>query len=184
MVTLFLLIVLMVGIKVRFAYNYEYDYFSLNVIILNRIYVLKIRLEIFDGILYYSINGSVPKRVTLPEKKENVKTDVKFPRINIYDADINVRIGSSNTILTGIAGQIINTALLALSANGKIRIKNMEKAVITDYGSNVFKLNISFVIKFSVLKIIFYSLHILIEKKLRRKNNGIESDRRVDVVNS
>lgn len=183
MITIFLIVMLIIGVRIKLSYEMEESYFSLNVIIFGGIYVLRLRLKIIDGFLNFSINNGRMRRVTLPPpSREKVETVIpSLPKITLHNARFYVRFGVESAITSSVVSSTIKLALLYLKHSNKIVLKNSSLNVVTDFGDDVLKLNVDFTLKFALLKIIFFVLRIIIGKRKKGGNYGTQSDRRTDV---
>lgn len=183
MITIFLIIMLIIGVRVKLSYAMEESYFSLNVIIFGGIYVLRLRLKIIDGFLNFSINNGRMRRVMLPEpSKEKFEIVIpSFPKITLHNARFYVRFGTESAVTSSVVGNTVKLILLYLKHSNRIVLKDSSLSVITDFGDDVLKLNIDFTLKFALIKIIFFVLRIIIGKRKKGGNYGAQSDRRTDV---
>lgn len=171
-ITMLIIIVLITTIAIGIRVSFYFDYLTLSgcadIYIFNSLLIFKLRFFECDKNLFIQINKKSLKTITLSQKS-NVKVP-KFPVIYLSKLHINCAFGTGDLASLGRVFGLINASLpyIDLLLHNNIRVKDKKIRAYPIYDSVNWRINSQIVIKFSIFKIMFFILHIIIKKYLAK----------------
>ena len=172
MITL-IIVVLFFGIKFNIAYNYNANTLSINIVLLRRFYVFNIMLRVINDKLFITTNDTNP-RLIKQGKKKSLK-GFKLPKIKLYASSLYLNIITDKIALASIICGFINNFVSFFQHNKTIIMDDINYTSNVGVGATDIKVVASFIIRFSLIKIIFSILHTIVRNEVK---NAIKSNRR------
>lgn len=156
-----IVVILWIGIDVRVAINPDNGFAVLDCFILKAIFILKIKVKVYDGEFYMKIGEGAFRRMSHYKNETPVKSvkAKQFPRLTVHDLRTRVSVGVSDNpvfalVLIGAIGFIINN--LQQIAHNRVRIKGYSELLKPDFVNDSFKVSVDANIKFSFINLLHY----------------------------